>query len=96
MELLLEAVGGCMAIDLVHILGRMKSGPTGLHAQVEGMRAGTHPRRFTALRLHFTISGENIAPAEVERALKLSRETYCSVMASLHPDIDVQITYELK
>jgi putative redox protein len=95
MELLLEALAGCMAIDLVHILERMRTKVTALHARVEGTRTESLPRRFTALRLHFEIAGENLAPADVERAIRLSRETYCSVFASLRPDIDLQTTYHL-
>jgi putative redox protein len=95
MELLLEAVAGCMAIDLVHILGRMRSEVKSLSARIEGTRAESHPRRFVALNLHFKIAGEGIAPADAERAIKLSRETYCSVYASLAPDIDVAISYDL-
>jgi putative redox protein len=96
MELLLESLAGCMAIDLVHILGRMRSETTSLRARIEGTRAASHPRRFAALHLHFEIAGEGIKAAEVERALNLSRETYCSVYASLRPDIVLEVTYDLK
>ncbi|MBZ5496188.1 MAG: OsmC family protein [Acidobacteriia bacterium] len=95
MELLMEALAGCMAIDLVHILGRMRSELKSVRAQIEGTRADSHPRRFTALNLHFKIAGKDINPADVERAIKLSRETYCSVYACLRPDTDVKITYDL-
>jgi putative redox protein len=96
MELLLEALAGCMAIDLVHILGRMRSEVKSLRARIEGLRAESPPRRFTALSLHFDIAGENVAPADVERAIKLSRETYCSVFASLRSDIHLNTTYTLQ
>lgn len=95
MDLLLEALAGCMAIDLVHILGRMRSELKSVRARIEGTRADSHPRRFTALSLHFEIAGQGIDPADVERAIKLSRETYCSVYACLRPDTDVKITHVL-
>jgi putative redox protein len=95
MELLMEALAGCMAIDLVHILGRMRSELKSVRAQLEGVRADSHPRRFTMLNLHFEIAGSDIRPADVERAIKLSRETYCSVYACLRSDTDVRITYSL-
>jgi putative redox protein len=95
MEMLLEALAGCMAIDLAHILGRMRSELKSLRARIEGTRADSHPRRFTALSLHFDISGDSIHAAEVERAIKLSRETYCSVYACFRPEMEVNITYGL-
>lgn len=95
MELLMEALAGCMAIDLVHILGRMKAEVKSVRAEIEGVRADAHPRRFTSLSLHFEIAGRDINQADVERALKLSRETYCSVYACLRTDTDVRITYTL-
>jgi putative redox protein len=92
MELLLEALAGCMAIDLVHILGRMRAEIRSLRVQVEGVRADAHPRRYMTVSLHFDIEGDGLREADVERAIKLSRETYCSVLASLRPDTDVKIT----
>jgi len=95
MELLLASLAGCMAIDLVHILGRMRTPPQSVRARVEGARAESQPRRFTRIGLHFEITGACIEPASVERAIKLSRETYCSVYASLRPDMELDITYHL-
>ena len=95
MELLLQALAGCMAIDLVHILGRMRAELKSLRTRVEGVRADEHPRRFTALSLHFDIAGLDVHAEDVERAIKLSRETYCSVFACFRPDTEVKITYDL-
>jgi putative redox protein len=95
MDLLMEAFGACMAIDIVHILGRMRSELKSLQVRIEGTRADSHPKRFTAINLHFEISGARINPASVARAIKLSRETYCSVYGTLRPDIEVKITHEL-
>ncbi len=95
MELLLASLAGCMAIDLVHILGRMRTPPRSVRASIEGTRAESHPRRFTKIVLRFEIKGDGIEPASVERAIRLSRETYCSVYSSLSPDIDLEIQYNL-
>lgn len=93
MELLMISTAGCMAIDLVHILGRMRSGLKSVRARIEGVRADAHPRRFTAISVHFVVAGAEAA--QIERAIALSRDTFCSVYASLRPDIDVKVTYEL-
>lgn len=95
MDLLMEAFAACMAIDIVHILGRMRSELKSLRVRIEGTRADPHPKRFTKFILHFEIAGARINPANVAKAIKLSRETYCSVYATLRPDMDVNITYEL-
>ncbi len=93
MESLMLSLAGCMAIDLVHILSKMRSEPKSLRVEIEGERAATEPKRFTRLRLRFDIGGDKITPAEVERAISLSREKYCSVFHSLRNDIEVETSY---
>ncbi len=93
MESLMLSLAGCMAIDVVHILGKMRAGPKSVRVEIEGERAETEPKRFTRLRLRFNIGGENITPAEIERAISLSREKYCSVYHSLRTDIEVDTSY---
>jgi putative redox protein len=93
MESLMLSLAGCMAIDVVHILAKMRSEPKSVRVEIEGERAATEPKRFTRLRLRFNIGGEKITPAEVERALSLSREKYCSVYHSLRSDIEVDTSY---
>ena len=94
MEALMHCLAGCMAIDLVHILGKMRSAPKSLRVQVEGERAETaQPKRFARMKLRFEIGGEGIKPADVERALELSREKYCSVFHSLRQDMELDTSY---
>jgi putative redox protein len=95
MELLMISLAGCMAIDVVLILGKMRAGLKSVTARVEGTRAEGEPRRFTKLNLHFDIGGSQIAPAQIERALALSKEKYCSVFHSLRTDIEVAIAFAL-
>jgi putative redox protein len=93
MEALMFALAGCMAIDLVHILGRMRAELQSLQTEVEGERAPTEPKRFTKIRLRYILSGNNIKPADVERAIALSREKYCSVYHSLRQDLELAVSY---
>jgi putative redox protein len=93
-QMLALAVSGCMAIDLVHILTRGRHAPTSLKAAFEGERAETPPRRFVRIRLHFTLAGP-MTSEHVERALQLSRDKYCSVWASMNPDIALETTFEI-
>jgi putative redox protein len=88
------ALAGCMAIDVVQILTRGRHALDGLTARLVAQRAGADPRRLTRVELRFVVTGD--APAHaVERAIALSRETYCSVWHSLRPDIDFHTAFEL-
>jgi len=89
------SLAGCMAIDVVHILGRMRADAKAVNVAIESERAATDPKRFTHLRLRFEISGDKIKPNDVERALALSAEKYCSVYHSLRTDIEVETSYVL-
>jgi putative redox protein len=94
-QLLAFAVAGCMAADLVHILERSRVPPRGVRVNFTGERAERDPRRFVRIGLRFDVSGD--VPADkVERALALSRETYCSVWHSLRPDVELQVSFEVK
>lgn len=93
-EALALALGGCMGIDVVHILTKGRHEPQALRARLEARRAEAEPRRILAVRLHLTVAGE--VPREVvERALTLSREKYCSVWHSLRQDIAFETSFEV-
>lgn len=95
-ELLLVAGAGCTGADIVGILEKMRVELRTLDMDVEGTRRDEHPRRFTAIHFRFRVSGAGIDETKVRRAVDLSLEQYCTVMASLAPDIrvsyDVAIT----
>jgi putative redox protein len=78
MELLLAGVAGCTAMDVVSILQKMRQPITGVQVTIEGTRAADHPRVYTQATLHYTITGQDIDPNAVDRAIKLSQENYCS------------------
>ena len=88
------ALAGCMAMDLVHILGKGRSEPSALTARLVGRRAVEDPRRLMSVDLHFKVAGP--VPADrVERAIALSQEKYCSVWHSLRQDIRLTTSFEL-
>ncbi|RMH17977.1 MAG: OsmC family peroxiredoxin [Gemmatimonadetes bacterium] len=92
MDTLLLALAGCMAADVRVILEKGRVPLAGLAVRVSGARAASPPRRYTSIRLVFEVDGP--APehaSKVERALALSRETYCSVLHTLDPDLEVAI-----
>ena len=94
-QLLAFALAGCMAADLVHILTRSRVPPRGVRVTFTGERAEPDPRRFVRIGLRFEVEGE-VPRGKVERALALSRETYCSVWHSLRPDIELQTSFTVQ
>lgn len=86
MQALLAAVAGCMAIDIVHVLKRMRRAPERLSARVSGERADDHPRRFVSIRLEFTAAGGAVVQDRLEQSVELSFAKYCSVLHSLAKD----------
>jgi putative redox protein len=88
MELLLTSLASCAAMDVVHILGKQKQPLEGLSIEVTGTRVDAVPAHFSAIHLRFVATGA-VAPNKLERAVRLGVEKYCSVGASLRPDIDV-------
>ena len=85
-------LAGCMAIDVVLILQKGRHDLRGLRADLSGERALEPPRRFTAMSLQFTLNG-NVPRDQVQRAIDLSRDKYCSVWHSLRQDIELRVTF---
>lgn len=90
MDHLLLAAAGCMSADVLDILGKGRIIPAGLEVRVTGTRAEKPPRRFTAITMAFHIAGVSSGDRpKVERAVNLSRETYCSVLHTLRSDLEL-------
>lgn len=95
MDALLLALAGCMAVDVQVVLEKSRVPLRNLEVVVEGDRASSHPRRYTAIRLTYRLAGpEEEHEARLDRAIDLSRRKLCSVLHSLRPDIDVEIEVE--
>ena len=93
MELVLMGTGACSAIDVVHILRRARQAVTGCVVDLDADRASDDPKVFTRIRFKFVVTGRALVPAQVERAVKLSKEKYCS--ATLMLAKSAQISYEI-
>jgi putative redox protein len=95
--LLVLAVAGCMAADVIEIGRKMRLPVSALRVRAAADRRPDPPRHLTALRLTFVAEGlPPDAEPKVRRALELSRDTYCSVLHSLRGDIAVDIDLELR
>ena len=89
MELLLAGTGGCTAFDVVAILKKGRHAVTGCEVSLTAERAETDPKVFTAIKLTFKLTGKGLDPSAVERAVKLSKEKYCSATAMLGKTAEV-------
>lgn len=85
MEMLLLGLGGCTAFDVVMILEKARQKVTGCEVALEGEREAIDPegnlKVFTKVHMVFTLTGKGLNPTQVERAIKLSEEKYCSASA---------------
>ena len=78
MEMLLLGLGGCTAFDVVMILEKSRENITGCEVSLEAERATEDPKVFTHVKMIYTVTGKDLKPASVERAIKLSADKYCS------------------
>ena len=95
MEMLLVGTGGCTAFDVVLILQRGRENVLGCDVTLQAERAETDPKVFTKINFHFVISGRNLKPAAVERAVKLSHEKYCSASIMLAATVEMTHSVEI-
>ena len=96
METLLAGVGGCTAYDVVLILKRGRHHVTGCQVKLQAERAPTDPKVFTAVNMHFIVSGRGLPLAAVERAVALSHEKYCSATAMIGHTAGITTSVELR
>ncbi|WP_411334749.1 OsmC family protein [Metabacillus indicus] len=88
-ELLLHAVAGCTGIDIISILQKMRLNPSSFEMDLTGTRAEDHPKRFTAITIHYKLEGD-LPEEKVIRAIQLSKDKYCSVSQSLNAEITAE------
>ena len=83
MELILIGLCGCTAMDVISILRKKRALVSGLQVKAHAERAATHPKIFTDIHLEYIVTGNNVSPKAVERAIRLSADTYCPAQAML-------------
>ena len=94
-ETLLGSIATCSAVDIIDIIAKRKTPVERLTVAVVGERRPEFPRRLMKLHLEYAIDGAGIEREHAERAMQLSFERYCSVAASLAPDIVVDASLTL-
>ncbi len=95
METVLAGTGGCTAYDVVLILKRGRHDVRGCSVRLTSERAAQDPKVFTAIHMHFTVSGRGLTAEAVERAIALSHEKYCSASIMLGKTAAITTSFEL-
>lgn len=96
MEMLLIGMGGCASYDVVSILKKSRQQVSGCRAEVQAQRADEVPAVFTAINIHFVVSGQELKEKQVSRAVSLSAEKYCSASIMLGKGgVEISHSYEL-
>ncbi len=95
MEAVLIGMGACSAFDVVSILKKARQAVTDCVVELEAERAESIPRVFTRVRMRFVVTGKDLRPSAVERAVSLSAEKYCSATAMLRPTVDIRHEVEI-
>jgi putative redox protein len=95
MEVLLTALGGCTAMDVISILQKKRQQVTAFELRLDAERQAEHPRVYTQIKITYILTGNRLDPAAVERAIELSATKYCPVQAMLAPTVKITTTYEI-
>lgn len=94
-ELLLVALGSCTAVDVAGILAKKRQRVTNYLVEVSGERRDDHPRRFMSMNVRHVLTGTGISDKAVSQAIELSEEKYCSVAATLRPNVEIHSSFEI-
>lgn len=95
MEVVLMGTGACSAADVVSILKKSRQDVTDCVVELEAERAEAVPKVFTRIHMHYVVSGRNLKPDAVKRAVSLSAEKYCSATRMLNTTADITHDFEI-
>ena len=95
MQLLLTGLAGCTGIDIISILKKKRVTPTDFKVKVRGKRANKFPMVYTDIEVEYVLWGDNLKVRDVEQAIKLSEQKYCSVSIMLGKTSKISSTYKI-
>lgn len=95
MEMMLLGMGGCSAFDVVLILKKARQAIEDCEVELSAERAEENPKVFTKIHIHFIVKGRGLKEAQVERAVKLSAEKYCSATIMISQVAEVTHDFEV-
>ena len=95
MEMVLLGTGGCTTYDVIHILKKGRQQVSDCVVEIQADRATEDPKVFTRIHFHFVVTGHDLKHDQVERAIKLSAEKYCSASIMLGKMADITHDFEV-
>ena len=95
MEMILLGVGGCSSFDVIEILQKGRHNVIDCVAEITSERVDTIPSVFSKIHLHFVVTGHDLKPSVVERAVRLSAEKYCSASIMLSKSVTMTHDFEV-
>lgn len=95
MEMVLLGLGGCTAIDVLHMLRKGRQPITDMQVELDAERADDAPKVFTRIHVHFVLTGAGLDPHKIERAIKLSATKYCSASMMLNKTAEMTHDFEI-
>ena len=95
MELMAFSLIGCTGMDVISILKKMRQDARGLEIRFDGDQQGDHPRIFNRIHVEYVVSGKNLDPERVARAVTLSMEQYCPAHAILRKSVNVTHSHRI-
>ncbi|MCW5876290.1 MAG: OsmC family protein [Anaerolineales bacterium] len=96
MELMAFALAGCTGMDVISILQKKRQPVSGFQVRVNTQRRDEHPRGWTHVLVEYIVTGAEVDPAAVERAIELSTEKYCPANYMLKQAVEIETKYEIR
>jgi putative redox protein len=95
-DLLVISLLSCTAYDVLDIMRKQRENLTGLTVTADARQASEPPWEFTEIHMHYVLSGSDLDPKKVERAIQLSEDKYCSVAATIRGVTKLSYTWEIR
>lgn len=95
MELLLLGMAGCTAMDVISILQKKRLNVTAFEIRTHAERATEHPMVYTHITMEYVVTGHDIDPDAVQRAIDLSLDKYCGAHAMMSKAVPIEHTFTI-
>ena len=95
MELMALSLAGCTGMDVISILQKKRQQVTDFEVRVDTKSADQHPHVWVDVEVEYIVTGHDIDPAAVERAMQLSSERYCPAQNMINKAVDIKLKYQI-
>ncbi|KAA3645530.1 MAG: OsmC family peroxiredoxin [Chloroflexi bacterium] len=95
MELMALSLAGCTGMDVISILQKKRQQVTDFEVRVDTKSADQHPHVWVDVEVEYIVTGHDIDPTAVERAMQLSSERYCPAQNMINKAVDIKLKYKI-